>query len=529
MKKNCAVRVLFFAVMLAMLLSLAVSVSAEVVDPCSGGHHKGPYRFVVIKETTCTEQGEREKWCEACGQKIGNEPILPIGHQMFDTTTVITKPTCLTEGLQQKVYSCRVCSYIEKTTDETIPALGHDWGGWVVTKAATCTEKGVETRVCKRDASHVETRTINELGHDWGDWVRTKNPTCEGYGEDTRTCKNDPSHKEPRSIAPIGHKWDGGKVTRQPNCTDPGERTYTCQNDPSHTKTEPIGIVSDAHIWDGGTITKAPNCSYTGEITYTCTLNSAHKKYATIPVDSNAHDWDSGKITKQPTCDEPGTKVVTCRINAAHTKIETIPALGHKWDKGVVIKQPTLTEEGIKQYTCQNDPSHTKTETLGRLTMSNNTVCAFGPRLRETYLAPYNTDRWYMFTPFDASKEGVQTYELVASNMYIVGNVTLTIRDGYLTVNYQLSDPKNFNITLEFFTVLNKINDIIKYEPEDLLQIRMTKNQPINLAETFGDDTNLVLYFCSRCTYTYSSRYTGLNYNSAAHQRLLTSMKALMD
>ena len=134
-----------------------------------------------------------------------------------------------------------------------------------------------------------------------------------------------------------------------------------------------------------------------------------------------------------------------------------------------------------------------------------------------------------MFTPFDASKDGVQTYELVASNMYIVGNLTLTIRDGYLTVDYKLADTSKFDITLEFFTVLNRINDLTQYEPETLQALRMNKNQPINLAETFGDDTNLVLYFCSRCNYTYSSRYTSLNYNSAVHQRLVNSMLALMD
>ena len=195
----------------------------------------------------------------------------------------------------------------------------------------------------------------------------------------------------------------------------------------------------------------------------------------------------------------------------------------------MITKPPTLTEEGEKLYTCQNDPSHTRIEKLGVLVMNNNTVCAFGPRLRDVNLYPYNTDVWYMFTPFDASKEGRQTFELVASNMYIVGTLTIDIQNGAMTVDYKLADTSKFDITLEFFTVLNRIQDITRYEPEDLQYMRMNVKQPISLQDQFGDDRNLVLYFCSRCNYTWSNRYTGLNYNSAAHQRLLSEMMSLMD
>ena len=63
------------------------------------------------------------------------------------------------------------------TWKETIPALGHDWGAWTVTTPATCTKEGVETRTCKRDPSHVETRPIPATGHHWVD-----------KGDGTHTC-----------------------------------------------------------------------------------------------------------------------------------------------------------------------------------------------------------------------------------------------------------------------------------------------------------------------------------------------------
>lgn len=45
----------------------------------------------------------------------------------------------------------------------------HDWGEWQQTKAPTCTEKGSETRVCKNNAEHTETREIEMKAHSYGE------------------------------------------------------------------------------------------------------------------------------------------------------------------------------------------------------------------------------------------------------------------------------------------------------------------------------------------------------------------------
>ena len=85
-----------------------------------------------------------------------------------------TLPTCTKDG--EKVGECSRCGM--KTT-EKISALGHEWGDWTVTTPATCTNEGVETRICNRDPSHVETRTIPTTGHNWVD-----------NGNGTHTCTN---------------------------------------------------------------------------------------------------------------------------------------------------------------------------------------------------------------------------------------------------------------------------------------------------------------------------------------------------
>ena len=101
------------------------------------------------------------------GDKMKQE----FNHLWSDTETL---PTCTEDG--EKGRECSRCGMKET---EKIPALGHDWGAWTVTTPATCTNEGVETRICNRDSSHVETRTIPATGHNWVD-----------NGNGTHTCTN---------------------------------------------------------------------------------------------------------------------------------------------------------------------------------------------------------------------------------------------------------------------------------------------------------------------------------------------------
>lgn len=101
------------------------------------------------------------------GDKMKQE----FNHDWHDTETL---PTCTEAG--EKGRECSRCGMKET---EKIPALGHDWGDWTVTTPATCTKEGVETRICNRDSSHVETRTIPTTGHNWVD-----------NGNGTHTCTN---------------------------------------------------------------------------------------------------------------------------------------------------------------------------------------------------------------------------------------------------------------------------------------------------------------------------------------------------
>ncbi len=57
----------------------------------------------------------------------------------------------------EKLYTCRIK---DASYSEEIDAFGHHWEEWVVVKAATQTEDGLEQRVCDNNGEHKETRTI---------------------------------------------------------------------------------------------------------------------------------------------------------------------------------------------------------------------------------------------------------------------------------------------------------------------------------------------------------------------------------
>ena len=134
-------------------------------------------------EATCTKKAD----CEICGEEYGD--LDPNNHtgktggwqkgngkhwKVYDCCQARAEegehnsvkdaakaPTCDKSGLTEGAH-CGTCGEV-LTKQETVKALGHDWGPWTVTTSPTTTAEGVETRTCRNDASHTETRSIPKL------------------------------------------------------------------------------------------------------------------------------------------------------------------------------------------------------------------------------------------------------------------------------------------------------------------------------------------------------------------------------
>ena len=102
-------------------------------------------------EATCSAKAV----CEGCGWEYGS---FNFDRHVNIVEDKAVAATC-TEAGKTAGKHCGDCDKVLEEQKE-VKALGHDWGEWTVTKEATTTEEGVETRVCKNDSSHTETRKI---------------------------------------------------------------------------------------------------------------------------------------------------------------------------------------------------------------------------------------------------------------------------------------------------------------------------------------------------------------------------------
>ncbi|MBR6185978.1 MAG: hypothetical protein IKQ41_06900 [Clostridia bacterium] len=402
----------------------------------------------------------------------------------------------------------------------------HVWNSGEYFEAATCSHGEIWLYTCTLPGcgatKKVEVGPTNPNAHKWGEWTVDKPATCTEAGHRSRVCAYVSHHVQNEDLPALGHLWDSGVVKKAPTCLTPGEMLYTCKRDSSHTY---VGAIDPTgHNWGDWEDVSTPTCITGGKQKRVCKNDSSHVEYR--DVSATGHNWGPWTVVTPATCEKDGKEERVC--SKCGTKEQrAIPKTGHKWDNGTVIKQPTMYEEGIKQYVCQNDPSHVKNEKISRKAMVG-TLCAFGFRLKDSNLYPYNYDKWYMYTPFDASMNGSQTFEVVFMDRYIPGTITITVSNGYLTVHEPVIRGNSLSYDLKFFTVLNKITDLTMYEPEQLMNLNMQFEQPYDMEAQFGEDRNLVLYLCSRVTAYYKNTWDDLNYKSNEHQRILDNMRYLM-
>lgn len=360
-------RVLALAVALMMCLS-TIHGAAFAAGECAPGKHN----FVFKQDSYGLHWAE----CSACGRIC--HQIDAAGKHKDGRTDV--SPTCDTPG--SKTIDCRDCG----TWTETIPALGHDWGEWTVSKQPTYTEAGEETRVCKRDASHTETRAIPAMtcDHTKGnheDESRYVAPTCTEKGRQVYVCDTCNGVVENKELDPLGHDWGKGIVTKEPDCTQPGVMKYECQrtgcteskeeeisakghtcgeftwDDAQHwTKCAVCGVVigeKKAHEWDAGTVVTEAGCTVPGEIKYNCTVPGCNASLAK-EIPATGHKLET--TIEAETCLTDGFVDVKC-VNPGcdyHTRAEA-QAYGHDWQAWETLA------DGTRQRICKNDPSHIET------------------------------------------------------------------------------------------------------------------------------------------------------------------------
>ena len=132
--------------------------ATETVSIGALGHQ---YISEVIKEATCEEAGLRKYTCTRCGDSY--EEVIPkLEHQTAIREENRIEPDCTNTGSYEKVTYCTVCNEELNRETITLPALGHNYGDWVITKQPEIEIPGEQTKTCSR-CGHVITEEIPAL------------------------------------------------------------------------------------------------------------------------------------------------------------------------------------------------------------------------------------------------------------------------------------------------------------------------------------------------------------------------------
>ena len=192
----------------------------------------------ILKESTCTAEGKKQKVCENCkkvieietpalGHNFVNRVCTRCGEKEPGCTThtygewVITKnATCVAEGSKKR--TCTVCGVEEV---ETIPATGeHTYGEWKVTKQATCTADGTKTKTCT-GCGATQSQVIAKSGHNF------VNGTCSVCGETLIIGANINYHEYvSESGGTVSASYTSTKTTRGSTNSSDSDATYSAVN-----------------------------------------------------------------------------------------------------------------------------------------------------------------------------------------------------------------------------------------------------------------------------------------------------------
>lgn len=311
---------------------------------------------------TCTEAGYTSFVCD-CGNEYTSDPVPATGH-MYGEWVITKDATTESEGSAKR--TCSACSKIETKRlpklDKGAPSHKHKYTS-NITKEPTCSSTGIKTYTCSCGDSYTD--TLPKRNHSYT--TEVVKPTCTSDGYTAYTCKNCGYSYKGNVTSKVAHDFET-KITKA-TCTTGGYTTFTCKTchkSSTGNNTSPLG-----HAWGDWATTKEPTTSAPGTAKRTCTRcdKSETKTLPALPDNKPAEPSHSHKyaetVTKQPTCTSDGVKTFTCSCGDTYTS--AIPATGHAWSGWVTTKEPTASENGQKTRTCSNC-GNTETQTIDKLT-----------------------------------------------------------------------------------------------------------------------------------------------------------------
>lgn len=136
--------------------------------------------------------------------------------------TVTTEPTCTETGLQT-----RVCSHCQHSYTVRLDRIAHTYDSGVVTEPATCTHQGSMVHACVICGDQ-KTQMLEKTAHTASNLVFVQEPNCTHEGSQSSNCSQCGTLFVTQ-ILPVNHDHDLQEtVLKAPTCTETGEGVLKC-------------------------------------------------------------------------------------------------------------------------------------------------------------------------------------------------------------------------------------------------------------------------------------------------------------
>ncbi len=298
---------------------------AKYVCSRDGSHmefHDAEVISEVTKEATCTQTGIETYIASYDGHEARKDKQLPaLGHTyefsefVWDGYTAKAKYVCGRDGSHVDLRDAEVTS--------------------VVTKAATCTDTGIETYTASYDGHEAKKdRQIPALGHTY----KFSEFVWDGFTAKAKhVCVNDSEHVV----------YYNATVTRstvtEPTCTENGLETYTASYDGKSASIDNVLLakghefVFDSFVWTGST----------AKARFVCTHDATHVEFYDAEITS--------RVAAAPTCTEPGRTAykATYLDHTDEIELADIPVTAHNF-KYVVLAAPGCEKAGLGADVCED-------------------------------------------------------------------------------------------------------------------------------------------------------------------------------
>lgn len=358
-------KVLTAVITAAMMLAMALALSACSEEPCKGDEVGKGANQLSRKEPTCTSQGYIEYECSKGG---ANHVVIldALGHdniKWFDDVIA----TCTSDG--SKHSECTVCG--EQVDTKIVPATGHTESAWKIDKAATCLDNGSKHTECKECGEVISQQVIVATGHDMDPtWKTIKRVTCLEDGEKYQKCKNC-DYKIYETIKAEGHQYgDEYEIITYPTCKTEGCEELRCDVCNELIDRRAIAITDHNRI---EVLTVEPTCTTNGIKQIVCGYADCGEVFGTETAFAIGHELET-IVDVEPDCLNPGWEHKACIRCDLEYDGQEVPATGHDIVDGVCINFGCDIYERVVNVVYKSPTHNTLPESYSFVVYSNEEI-----------------------------------------------------------------------------------------------------------------------------------------------------------